>query len=554
MPAEVIRELVALLGVEADTEGLDTFEEGIERAGEGLSNLINLAAAAGAAVGALAGALVANTLDVAGNADSLDKQASALGIGVEEYQRLAYALDDVGLGAEQLPKLLTQIAKTAEAAATEGTPAAEALAAIGLSSEELAGMSPDEQLAAILSGLSGITDQTEKLQVAQVLLGGDAAKLVTLMDAQGESLEDLGDKAESAGLILSEETVKAGADLQEELDGLTAILEGLRVELGVALLPVIRELVDDLRGWYEANKEVIKQDLQAFAQAVAEGFRAAAGALAAANEAIGGAEGWKELAEIVATLAGAGGLVYIVAQIYAIGAGLATAASGLAAFLGGAVTIGGLTTPIGWVVAAVAALAGYVVFLGLALEDLYVWFNGGTSLIGTFVERNREAGGVLGALAFALEQWKILASAYFGVLSTGATSLLSALSPLLSVLSAVGGVLAGGVAAGVDVVAGGLARLIGLIGSALAGLNSLLGLTGAVGGASIPAPVASGVASAPTGTAGAAGGGSTSVTTGAVNVSVSGAGITQEQAQALINDTLDQQARATASALEGAPV
>ena len=40
-----------------------------------------------------------------------------------------------------------------------------------------------------------------------------------------------------------------------------------------------RELVDDLRSWYDANEEVIKQDLQDFAQAVAEGFRAAAEAL-----------------------------------------------------------------------------------------------------------------------------------------------------------------------------------------------------------------------------------------------------------------------------------
>lgn len=586
--SETIRELLLKIGVEADKGELDAFDEGVDSLREGMSNLIEMAVAATAAIAGMAAGLVANTADVAENADEIDKQASALGISTKSYQELAYALDDVGVGADALPKLLGEVAASVTDAADASSPAAEALTAIGLSAEELAAMTPDEQLAAIMEGLSGVTDQTEKLELANTLLGGKSEALLPLMDAQGESLQDLADKAEAAGLIMSDETVAAGAELNDQLEALENLSKGLLQTLGADLIPIISELATEITDWYNANKEVIASDIQAFADEVADGFRAVADAMIAANEAVGGLEGWKELAEIVAALAGAAGLVYVGTQIYAIATGLMSLFSGLSAVatmlaplwslvelvmiwapsmglveaatmaLSGAVSV--LLGPVTLIAAGIAATVAIMAVWLLYMQDLYTWITGGTSLIGTWVEKNREAGGVIGGLALVIEGLKNVAVAAFGLIATYFTTVWAAGQPFRDLLMQIAEIMMGIVTPAIGMVSDALGGLLGLIGQALSGLASLMGggaALGAVGVPSmegVPATAAAALDSAPAFSQGTTGSAGTNVTTGNTTVSITGAGITQEQAQALINDTLDQNARATAAALEGAPV
>lgn len=586
--SETIRELLLKIGVEADKGALDSFDEGVDSLKEGMSNLIEMAAAATAALAGLAAGLVANTADVAANADEIDKQASALGITTESYQKLAFALDDVGVGADALPKLLGEVAASVTDAADASSPAAEALAAIGLSAEELAAMTPDEQLEAIMEGLSGVTDQTEKLELANALLGGKSEALLPLMDAQGESLEVLGDKAEAAGLVMSDETVAAAAELNDQLEALENLAKGMLQTLGADLVPVISELATEFMEWYNANKEVINSDMKTFAEDIADGFRAVADAVVAANDAVGGIEGWKELAEVIAALAGAGGLAYVAVQIGSIVSGLMSLWSGMSAVttmlaplwslvelvmiwgpsmgfveaatmaLSGAVSV--LLGPVSLITAGIAATVAAMAVWILYMQDLYTWITGGTSLIGTWVEKNREAGGVIGGLALIIEGLKNVAVAAFGLIAWYFTTVWTAGQPFRDLLMQIADIMMGIVVPAIGMVSDALGGLLGLIGQALSGLASLMGGGAALGAVGVPSmggvstDAAAALGSAPTSTQGATASAGTTVSTGSTTVSITGAGITQEQAQALINDTLEQQARATASALEGAPI
>ena len=560
MASETLRELLIRIGVEADNKGLDQIDEGIDKVTEGAANLIEMMVAAGAAVATLTAGLLANTADVAGNADEIEKQASALGISVESYQKLGYALDDVGVGADALPKLLGEVAATVTDAADAASPAAEALSAIGLSAEELAAMTPDEQLNAIMEGLSGVEDQTLKLELANELLGGKSEALLPLLDAQGESLEDLGDKAEAAGLVMSEETVDAGAALNDQLEALENIAAGLMQTLGADLIPVVSELAGQILDWYTANKELINTSIQEFADLVAEGFRAAAQALVDVNAAMG-PDGWKKLAEVIAFLAGAGGIAYVAVQLFTMVSGLITVGQGIAAVVGPMLGIGAVANPIGLIALGIAATVAAMAVWILYMQDLYVWLTGGTSLIGTWIEKNREAGGVIGGLAAYLDGLKNIAVAAFSLIALYFTTVWAAGQPFRDLLMEIGTVLMSIVMPAIGMVSDALGGLLGLIGSALSGLASLmggstaLGAVGAVPGATeLPATASTALASAPSTSQGTTGATGSTVTTGSTTVSITGAGITQEQAQALIDDTLDQQARATASALEGAPV
>jgi hypothetical protein len=234
--------------------------------------------------------------------------------------------------------------------------AKDALADLGLRFEDLDGLSPEEQFKLLGEAISRIEDPTKKAAIAMTLFGRTGTNLLPMFARGAKGIEELQEEARRLGLTMSAEDAKAAEDFTDALDKLWKVVKMGVFRVGAALAPVLQRLTDTITGvatkisaWIDQNRQLIVTVMQVAAAILAGGL-----ALAALGTVIGG-------------LGSAFGVLITVVT------GVATVFKLLAG------VIAFLLSPIGLVIAAVAALGAYLVYAtgmgGKALTWLGEKFN-----------------------------------------------------------------------------------------------------------------------------------------------------------------------------------
>lgn len=571
--ATSIRELLVSFGVEADTDKLEAFDASIDDVKANLSDLVDFATKAAAAVAVFTGALVYQAVSTGESAEQIKEQAAALGITTDAYQELAYAMAGAGIDTEKITTIFSKLAVDQEAIAAGNEEVAATYAALGISAEEAAAATPEELFAMMADGFASVTDASERLSIASTIFGDEiAASLIPVLSAGSEGLEEMAAQAHDLGVVMSEEAIAEADAFNAQVETLTLALDGFRNKIGLAVIPVLTDLAERFLAWYEANQEVIDQKIVEYADAIASAFEAVASVMAAVDQAVGGAEGWARLAEIIAALAAAGGVAYVVVKMVLLAASIVEVVTAVAAFVGGGeillAVLAGVVLAIGQVLAWVALLAApFLVF-----QDLIVYLQGGDSAFGRLIERFREAGGWLGSLANLMEAYGSVVGAVLGRAGQMWDAFIATVFPLVDVFEQIGSAIVDGIGGALDAVApaldwmaGALTEIATLINGGVApevptssaGTESTT-TAGATSSTSAPATSA---AMAPTTTATSAASSAFAPTTSSSSksaapasvvvqgdtITITGVGITAEEAQALIKAHTEEKARATAT-------
>lgn len=311
------------------------FEVGLKKAakqlkefGDGLTSIGTKIAGIGAAGLTGLGAAVKSFAD---SGDELGKMALRTGMSVKALSELRYAASQSGASIDDVEKAAKRMAVVLHDAATGSASAAASLAEVGLSIDDLAGMSPDEQFNTIAMALAKVEDASTKAALAQKLFGKSGTMLLPLFSEGEKGMAALREEAAKLGVTMEQEDADAATNLGDAFDRVKAAASGIANAIGSALAPVLTDLANDIAftvaesiKWIRANRELVV--------AIAKGM--------AIVTAIGGA------------IAGLG-LVISTAG---------TAISGLATLFGGLLTAAtALATPIGLVTAAIVALAAVIV-------------------------------------------------------------------------------------------------------------------------------------------------------------------------------------------------
>lgn len=290
--------------------------------------------------------LVALARGFADAGSAVDDMAQRTGMGAEAVSSLGYAAKlsgtDIGTLEKGVRKMQIGIAD-----AVAGVPgAADKFAALGLSVDDLAKMSPDEQFVAIADRLSKIQDPALRSAAAMEYFGKAGADLVPMISGGAEEIRRLQKDAADLGQTMSGEDAAAAAKLGDVFDRLFGVLGGLQNRIGAALAPLlvsvgekIISLVSMVSTWISENQELIIT--------IAKWTAVGAGLLAGLV-ALGGAAA-------VAGLAMAG--------IAAVGSAIATV---FGVIVG---VVSALISPIGLVVVGIIAAAGaFLYFSGVGGE------------------------------------------------------------------------------------------------------------------------------------------------------------------------------------------
>jgi hypothetical protein len=121
-------------------------------------------------VGAIAGLykLGQTISDVSQKISNLYDKTQSLGVGFSAFQELDFAASRAGVSTEQLQTLLGKMSVTIGQAASGSDKAQQSLARLGLSAEQLTGLSVDQQFLKISQAIAELSSQSEKAVTVKV--------------------------------------------------------------------------------------------------------------------------------------------------------------------------------------------------------------------------------------------------------------------------------------------------------------------------------------------------------------------------------------------------
>lgn len=250
----ITSELTGITTPASETAGEESGKHFGESLAKGLKATAGIVAGAMTAItaGAVATgkAFIDATRDVAEYGDTVDKESQKMHISAEAYQEWDFILQHAGTSVDGMKTAM----KTLTAQVESGSDAFEAL---GLSTEQIASMSQEELFGAVITGLQGIEDETERTTLAQSLLGRSSVEMTALFNMSAEETEELRNQVHDLGGVMSDEAVKASADYADAMTNLETSFSGLKKNLMSEFLPSISKTMNGLSKVFSGDKSGI---------------------------------------------------------------------------------------------------------------------------------------------------------------------------------------------------------------------------------------------------------------------------------------------------------
>lgn len=368
----------------------------------------NLAIAGGAAAAA-GWAITRMVSGVATLGNEVKIASERLDVGAGWLQEWLYVGHQFGVGNDALIDGLKELGLRAdEFVMTGGGGAAESFQRLGITVKDLRGTAGETEklLDLVQSRLGKIENDAAKQRIFDELFGGSGGEqMVALLTQSREELDKLRQAARDNGAILSDEDIEQSRLYVRQMNELTSALQGIKNTVLSALLPTVNQWLGGIRELSKANREMITQQVLERMRQLWSGLRMVGSAVAWVADRVGG------FGNLIAILAGllATKLIFslslttfalakfawtmavpVVKAVLSFSATLlGMAARAIPAAIMGirALSLALLTTPIGWIITGIAALAGAVYLIYRNWDGIAEWFGGMWDRVKAFFDR-----------------------------------------------------------------------------------------------------------------------------------------------------------------------
>lgn len=229
------------LGKEVDdtTESFDDGAKGATTFGEVLkANLASQAIisgvkALGSAIKGAVEGLAGMVTDAAGAADEINTLSLQTGLSTDQIQKFQYASEMIDVPLETLTGSLSKLTKQMASAQGGTGDAADTFAELGVAVTDESGALRDNEAVFkdVIKALGGIDNETERDAKAMKIFGKSAQDLNPLILGGADALQQYGEEAEKAGLILSEGELSDLGSVQDNMDRLTQSIDMAKTKL-----------------------------------------------------------------------------------------------------------------------------------------------------------------------------------------------------------------------------------------------------------------------------------------------------------------------------------
>jgi len=229
--------------------------------GNGIKTAGKWAVGLGVAAAAVGTAMYGVATKAAKATDTIDKMSQKIGISREAYQEWDFILSQNGTSIDKMQTgMKTLVSRMDEAAKGTGT-GAEAFKKLKLDAiDPLTGSlkSQEQMFEETVIKLQEMPDGAEKARLAVELFGKAGTELMPLLNGAGGSVEELKQKAQDLGIVLSDEAINAGVNFTDTMDQLKRSFSAVGTSLGASLMPMFISLAE----WIMAHMPEIQATIK----------------------------------------------------------------------------------------------------------------------------------------------------------------------------------------------------------------------------------------------------------------------------------------------------
>lgn len=257
-------------GKETDdaSEKTGKFSGALGKIGSGLKNVggavgkaavVGIAAVGTAAAGAALGAFKL-AKDAGKAADDLITLSNQTGISTERLQEMQYASRFLDVDLEKMTGSQAKLTKSMDAARNGTKLSEEAFKKLGIEIQNQDGSLRDSKTvwAETIDALGNVANETDRDALSLQLFGKSAMELNPLIKAGSEELNRLGQEAHDVGAVLGDDAVNQAGKFDDMMQVMDASLKGLATTAGVAVMPMITDVVKSVSGMVPAITNAIK--------------------------------------------------------------------------------------------------------------------------------------------------------------------------------------------------------------------------------------------------------------------------------------------------------
>lgn len=191
-------------------------------------------------ISAVQGAASGFTSFVAGAASavaSVDDLAKRTGVSAQTLQAYQFAAEQSGVGIETFGKSIQRLLINLGEAQTGNVSAVKSFAALGISVQELVGLTPEQTFERVAAAIGQLPTPAQQAAAAVGLFGKSGAELVPVFQEGAGFLAEMRAEAERLGVVLNRDQVRGLATLDDTIAKVAASFKGLQARVVAELAP-----------------------------------------------------------------------------------------------------------------------------------------------------------------------------------------------------------------------------------------------------------------------------------------------------------------------------
>jgi phage-related protein len=228
-------------------KGMGKIGKAVGKAGKGI--------AIGIGAGAVAlGAMVVKSAEAT---DRIDKMSQRMGMSKKGFQEWDYVLSQNGVSMDSMQMGMKRMTQSAQQSAQGVGKGAESFEQLGISATNSSGaMKSQEQIFnESVIALQGMEDGTRKAGLAQDIFGKSGQEMLPLINGSAKGVENLKNKANELGLVLSDQAIASGVKFTDQMDTMKRVIGGVASQIGVKLMPIFAGMLS----WIMTNMPMIQK-------------------------------------------------------------------------------------------------------------------------------------------------------------------------------------------------------------------------------------------------------------------------------------------------------
>jgi hypothetical protein len=178
--------------------------------------------------------------------DEVQKMALKTGFSTEALSEFRHVAEISGASLQSLDKAVKRMSKALIDADRGLETYKRSFDELGLSTEALLAMTPEEQFETIAMALADMEDPTRKAAIAQEVFGRAGTELLPMLASGAAGIAELKQEAHELGIVFDQEAANKAAKFNDDMKRMERSMDGVKMKIANVLLPALTPLIENI--------------------------------------------------------------------------------------------------------------------------------------------------------------------------------------------------------------------------------------------------------------------------------------------------------------------